>query len=249
VAARVGRVVNAPRLVAVPAGVNNSFWHQTTTWFSQGSSWTGSDGAVHLLGQHVWISAVSLGLACAVGVPLAVLLARWRAGGLVVTSLANAARAIPIVGILVLLATGPLGVGNRSAIVALTVFAIPAVLTNSYTGLRGVDAETRGAAVGMGMTRRQLTFRVDLPLAIPLIAAGVRLAAVQIWATATIAAIVGSGGLGDLVTTGYATQNYGEVAGGVVIVVVTALLLDELLARVQAVLRRRFGAVAPPQAG
>jgi osmoprotectant transport system permease protein len=227
------------------SGVNNSFWHQTKVWFSHGSSWTGSSGALHLLVQHLWISGVSLGLACAIGIPAAVLLARWRRGGIVVTSIANAARAIPIVGVLVLLAVGPLGVGNSAAIVALVVFAVPAVLTNSFTGIRGIDPEVRQAARGMGMTRFQLTARVELPLAIPLIAAGVRLAAVQVWATATIAAIVGSGGLGNLITVGFSTQNYGEVAGGVVIVIVTALLIDEVLSRGQDRLRHRFGAAVP----
>jgi osmoprotectant transport system permease protein len=229
------------------AQVDNSTWHQITTWFSTGSSWTGSGGALHLLVQHVWISGASLALACAIGIPLSVALARWRKGGLVVTSLANAARAIPIVGVLILLAVGPLGVGTNAAIVALVIFAIPPVLTNTFTGIRGVDGEVTQAATGMGMTRLQVSRRVEIPLAIPLIATGVRLAAAQIWATATIAAIVGSGGLGQLVTTGYATQNFGEVYGGVAIVIVTALLLDAILARTQSVLRRRFGQTAESQ--
>jgi osmoprotectant transport system permease protein len=237
--------MNLPAVLVIGSKVNNSFWHQTKVWFSQRSSWTGSGGALHLLNQHLWISGISLGFACLIGIPAAVLLARWRRGGLVVTSIANSARAIPIVGVMVLLAVGPLGVGNSAAIVALVVFAVPAVLTNAYTGIRVVDPEIRQAAVGMGMTRLQLTYRVELPLALPLIAAGVRLAAVQVWATATIAAIVGSGGLGNLVTVGYATQNYGEVAGGVSVVVVTALLLDEILSRAQTRLRRRFGAALP----
>jgi len=235
--------------VMVPATVNNSTWHQISVWFSTRASWTGSDGAVHLLGQHLWISGVSLAFACALGIPLAIGLARWQRGGLVVTSLANAARAIPIVGVMLILAVGPLGLGTRSAIVPLVIFAIPPVLTNTYTGIREVDSEATQAATGMGMTRLQVSRRVELPLAIPLIATGVRLAAVQVWATATIAAIIGSGGLGQLVTVGYATQNYGEVYGGVAVVVVTALLLDAALAQGQSVLRRRFGAAAPLPGG
>jgi osmoprotectant transport system permease protein len=94
------------------------------------------------------------------------------------------------------------------------------------------------------MTNGQLTRRVRLPLAIPLIATGIRLAAVQVWATATIAAIVGSGGLGQLVTTGYATNDYGEVYGGSLVIVVTALILDYGLARVQRSVRTRFGDVS-----
>jgi osmoprotectant transport system permease protein len=228
-------------IALAPTAVNNSTWHQITTWFSSRSSWTGSGGAPHLLVQHIWISGLSLALACAIGIPLSIVLARWQRGGLIVTSVANAARAIPIVGVLILLAVGPLGVGTSAAVVALVIFAIPPVLTNTFTGIRGVDSEVTRAATGMGMTRFQVSRRVEVPLAIPLIATGVRLAAAQIWATATIAAIVGSGGLGQLVTTGYATQNYGEVYGGVAIVVVTALILDAILARAQSALRRRYG--------
>jgi osmoprotectant transport system permease protein len=225
----------------VPSKVNNSVWHQISTWFSTGSSWTGSDGVGHLLVQHLWISGLSLALACAIGIPASIVLARWRRGGVVVTSLANGARAIPIVGIMLLLAVGPLGIGNSAAIVPLVIFAIPPILTNTFTGIRGVDREVTQAATGMGMSRFQVSRRVELPLAIPLIATGIRLAAVQVWATATIAAIIGSGGLGQLVTVGYATQNYGEVYGGVLVVIVTALLLDATLARGQTIVRRRFG--------
>ncbi|HEX3899916.1 MAG TPA: ABC transporter permease [Mycobacteriales bacterium] len=226
---------------------SNSTWHQLTTWFSSKSTWFGANGAAgvfHLLYQHVWISALSLAITCAIGIPLATLLARWRGGGLVVTSIANAARSIPIVGVMLLLAIGPIGIGTEPAVIALVIFALPPIVTNTYTGIRNVDAETSRAAVGMGMTRSQVLARVELPLAIPLIATGVRLAAVQIWATATIAAIIGSGGLGQLITVGYATQYYGEVYGGVVIIAVTAVLLDAALQRLQTVVRRRFGAQA-----
>jgi osmoprotectant transport system permease protein len=125
------------------------------------------------------------------------------------------------------------------------IFAVPPVLTNAFTGIREVDSEVTRAATGMGMTRFQLSRRVELPLALPLIAAGVRLAAVQVWATATIAAIVGSGGLGHLVTTGYATGDYGEVYGGVLVIIVTALLIDGGLGVVQKVLRRKYGTAVP----
>jgi osmoprotectant transport system permease protein len=233
--------------VLLPGRVDNSTWHQLTTWFSSRSSWFGSDGTAgvfHLLFQHIWISALSLGITCGIGIPLATLLARWRGGGLVVTSIANAARAVPIVGVMLLLAIGPIGIGTEPAVIALVIFALPPIITNTYTGIRNVDGETTKAAVGMGMTRFQVLTRVELPLSIPLIATGVRLAAVQIWATATIAAIIGSGGLGQLITVGYATQYYGEVYGGVVVIALTAVLLDAALQRLQTIVRRRFGAQA-----
>lgn len=225
----------------VPAHVNNSTWHQFTTFFTTRSSWTGSNGAVALLGQHVKIAGLSLLFAAVIGIPLAVLLSRWRRGGVVVTSLANGARAIPIVGVMVLLAVGPLGVSTKSAVVALVIFAVPPLLTNAFTGIRGVDPEVIQAAIGMGLTRGQITRRVELPLALPLIANGLRLAAVQVWATATIAAIIGSGGFGSLVTAGFATENFGEIYFGVVLVVVTVLLIDGGLAVVQRRIGRRYG--------
>lgn len=226
---------------ALPASANNSSWHQFTTWFTTRSSWTGSNGAVALLGQHVKIAGLSLLVAALLGIPLAVVLARWRRGGVVVTSLANGARAIPIVGVMVLLAVGPLGVSTKSAVVALVIFAIPPLLTNAFTGIRGVDREVIDAAVGMGLTRGQITRRIELPLALPLIANGLRLAAVQVWATATIAAIIGSGGFGSLVTAGFATENFGEIYFGVLLVVVTVLLIDGGLAVVQRRIGRRYG--------
>lgn len=231
--------------------MNNSVWHQIATWFSSKSTWFGADGSAgvfRLLYQHIWISALSLAITCAIGIPLATLLARWRRGGIVVTSIANAARSVPVVGVMLLLAVGPLGIGTAPAVVALVIFALPPIVTNTFTGIAEVDPETTRAAVGMGMRQSQVLLRVELPLAIPLIATGVRLAAVQLWATATIAAIIGSGGLGQLITVGYATQYYGEVYGGVVIIAVTAIGLDALMQRMQTVVRRRFGATRPAEA-
>jgi len=232
-------------VTTIPVEVNNSTWHQVTTWFSSQASWFGADGEAgvfHLLFQHIWISLVSLVLTCAIGIPLATALTRWRRGGLVVTSVANGARSIPIVGVMLFLVVGPVSDGTHAAVIALVIFAIPPVLTNTFTGIREVDREATGAAVGMGMTRLQVMRSVELPLAIPLIATGVRLAAVQIWATATIAAIIGSGGLGELVTHGYSLQDYGEVYGGVVVIAVTAIALDSLMRQAERTVRGRFGA-------
>jgi osmoprotectant transport system permease protein len=228
----------------------NGTWDQIGTWFTSRSSWFGSDGSAgvfHLLSQHVWICVLSLAITCGLGIPLAAVLTRWSRGGLVVTSIANAARSVPIVGVMLLLAVGPIGLGREPAVIALVIFALPPIVTNTYTGIREVDAETTRAAVGMGMTRFQVLRQVELPLAIPLIATGVRLATVQVWATATIAAIIGSGGLGQLITVGYATQYYGEVYGGVVVIAVTAIALDAVMKRLQTLVRNRYGAVVPVQ--
>jgi osmoprotectant transport system permease protein len=226
------------------SGKDVGTWHQIEVWFSTGSNFTGSGGVIDRLGQHASIWAEVMVLGAAVAIPLGIVLAQPRRGGVVVTSIANAARAVPILGILILLAAGALGVGRTSAVVALVIFAIPPMLTNTYTGVRGVSPDARAAAVGMGMSRLQLIRRVELPLAIPLIATGVRLAAVQVWATATLAAIIGSGGLGQFVVDGYSVGDYGEVYGGVVIVVVTALMLDALLGLIESALDRHYGDVS-----
>lgn len=223
------------------SGKNVGTWHQIEVWFSTGSNFTGQGGVVDRLGQHASISVEVMAIGAVVAIPLAVALAQLPRGGVVVTSIANAARAVPILGVLILLAAGALGVGRTSAVVALVIFAIPPMLTNTYTGIRGVSPDARAAAIGMGMTRLQLIRRVELPLAIPLIATGVRLAAVQVWATATLAAIIGSGGLGQFVVDGYSVGDYGEVYGGVVVVVVTALLLDGVLGWLEGLLSRRYG--------
>jgi osmoprotectant transport system permease protein len=215
--------------------------HDTWTWLTDGANYRGSEGVPWRLLQHAGISGLTLLIAISIALPIGVTLGHMRRGGLVVTSLANATRAVPVVGVLILLAVGPLGVGLSAVIVALVIFAIPPILTNSYTGIREVDEDVRQAAVGMGYRRRQVLLRVELPLAIPLIAAGIRLAAVQVWATATLAALVGSGGFGRFVVDGFALNDYGQIYGGAIYVAVTANVLEAALALVERRLRRRFG--------
>jgi osmoprotectant transport system permease protein len=214
---------------------------QVWSWLTTASNYQGSSGVPARFVQHAGLAGASLLIAAAIALPLGVLLGHGRRGGLVVTSLANAARAVPVVGVLIILAVGPLGVGRSAAIVALMIFAIPPILTNAYTGVREIDRDAREAAVGMGMKGRQVLLRVEVPLALPLIAAGFRLAVVQVWATATLAALVGSGGFGRFIVDGYAIQDYGQVYGGVIYVALTAVLLEVGLAAVERRLRARLG--------
>jgi osmoprotectant transport system permease protein len=118
-------------------------------------------------------------------------------------------------------------------VVALTLFAIPPLLTNAYVGIRDVDREVREAARGMGMTGLQLLRRVELPLALPLIAAGLRTAAVQVVATATLAAYVGGGGLGRLIADGFGRGDPAMTTAGGVLVAVLALTVELALAALQ----------------
>lgn len=205
----------------------------TLSWFADGSHYLGTGGVPHRLLQHVVISGASVGLAALIAVPIGVGLGHARRGGAIAVTLSNGGRAVPTVGVLILFAVGPLGIGNQSAIAALTLFAIPPILTNAYTGIRGVDPELREAARGMGMTGTQLLGKVELPLALPLVAAGVRTASVQVIATATLAALVGSGGLGRYIVDGFGRVDYPEVLAGAVCVAVLAVAVELLLGYLQ----------------
>jgi osmoprotectant transport system permease protein len=203
------------------------------------------------------VSGISVGLACLIALPIAFTLGHIGRGGSLAVILANASRAVPTFGLLILLAVTPVGFGNRAAVVALTLFAIPPLLTNAYVGVRDVDREVREAARGMGMTGGQVLRRVELPLALPLVAAGLRTAAVQVVATATLAAYVGGGGLGRFIADGFGQADPAMTTAGGVLVAALALTVEIALAALQRRLtpgprRRRVlpgldaTAVAPP---
>ncbi len=201
-------------------------------WFRDPQHWQGPDGVPTRFVEHVGVSAAALGIACALAIPLALWLGHVRRGGGLAVNVSNVGRAVPTFAVLVLLvlAPDPFGLSTLSILVALVVFAIPPILTNTYLGVREVDPATVDAARGMGMTGPQVLARVELPLAVPLLMDGVRLAAVQVIATATIAALVAGGGLGQLITDGFARQNQAQVVAGALCVLVLALGVEGLMA-------------------
>lgn len=207
------------------------------SWLTDGSHWTGGDGLLHLTVRQLVISAEALGLALVVALPIGLLLGHVRRGGPVVTSLGNLGRAVPTIGILILLSRiGVFGVRERTAVVALAIFGLPPILTNTFTATAAVDDDTIDAARGMGMRPLQVLRKVELPLALPLIAAGVRTAAVQVFATATLASYVGDATLGLPIEAGNNQQLYDQVVGTAIVIAAMALLLDVALGRVQALL-------------
>jgi len=145
----------------------------------------------------------------------------------------NVSRAIPTLALLTIFAATPIGFGNRATIIALAVFAIPPLLTNTYVGVREVDRDVVEAARGMGLSGRSVLLRVELPLAVPLIAAGFRTATVQVVATATLAALVGGGGLGRIITDGFGQQDQPQILAGGILVALLALVTEGVLALVQ----------------
>ncbi|MFF8815941.1 ABC transporter permease [Streptomyces pactum] len=227
---------------------------ETWTWLSTGSHWSGEAGVWNRLGEHLTLTFVSLGIACALALPLAVFLGHLGKGGTLAINISNAGRAVPTFAVLVLLLLSPLGRhGDLPTVLALVLFALPPLLTNAYVGMREADREVVEAARGMGMTGGQLIARVELPLALPMLMAGVRTAAVQVVATATLAALPGGGGLGRIITAGYRLTDTPQVVAGAFLVAVLALLVELVFVVVQWLLdpmrRRRTGrAPAPPRA-
>ncbi len=209
-------------------------WH----WLTARGHWTGEAGITSRLVQHVTLSALSLALACAIAMPLALWLGHIGRGGFVAIAVTNIGRAIPTFALLsVFSLINALGFGNRSIVLALVLFGVPPVLTNAYTGLRDVDRDVVEAARGVGMTGPQVLRKVEVPLALPLIVNGIRLAAVQIVATLTIAALVAGPGLGRIISQGFGTHNNGEIVAGALLVVALAVLVEALFALAQ----RRLG--------
>ncbi|TFV49391.1 ABC transporter permease [Blastococcus sp. TF02A-35] len=201
-------------------------------WLNDPLNWTRPRGILELAGQHLRISALAMGIALVVALPPAVWLGhRGRSGGFLL-GLSNVSRAVPTLAILTIFAVTPLGFTIWAPVIALAVFAIPPVLANTYVGFREVDRDVVEAARAMGMTGRQVAWRVELPLALPLVMTGIRTAAVQVVATATLAALLGGGTLGAVIRSGFGRQDYGIVVAGALLVAALALLTELVLAAV-----------------
>jgi osmoprotectant transport system permease protein len=189
--------------------------------------------------EHVELSGAALGIALLLALPLGVWLGHLHRGSFVAISVSNFGRALPS---LVLIAFGltVLGIGFWNNTAALVVLAIPPVLTNAFFGVDGVDRDAVEAARGMGMTGRQVLLRVELPLALPLVFAGIRIAAIFVVATATIAAIAGGGGLGEIIVNQASYRLSGVVAASLWVSFL-AFAAAGLLALAQRALSPRHG--------
>ena len=211
------------------------------SYLRDGAHWAGADGIWHLLLQQLLLTVTALAIAALIGLPIALWLGHLGRGGGLAINVSNVGRAVPTFAVLVLLSVGPAGTAvlgpygraGLATLIALTLFALPPIITNAYVAMREVPAEVLESARGMGMTGAQSFRGVELPLARPLVIAGLRLALVQVWATATIAALVAGPGLGQIITDGFYHSNYGEGVAGAVVVGVVALVLEVGAALVQ----------------
>ncbi|WP_406104968.1 ABC transporter permease [Streptomyces sp. NBC_01003] len=200
-------------------------------WLTTGSNWQGDKGVWHRLAEHLYFSGATLAVSCLIALPLALWLGHIGKGGGLAVNISNAGRAVPTLAVLVLLTLTPLGRhGDLPTFIALVLFAVPPLLTNAYIGMREVDRAVVEAARGMGMSGGQVFRRVELPLAYPMVMTGIRLAAVQVIATATLAAMAGKGGLGRIITAGFNLQDTPQVVAGAVLVALLALLVEGVLA-------------------
>jgi osmoprotectant transport system permease protein len=195
---------------------------------------------VHQFGEHIRLVAVSTALVLAIAIPLGVLLTRPRLRRLSAPflALANAGQAVPSIGVLVLLAV-TVGIGFQKAVIALILVSALPVLRNTMVGLQGVDRSLIDAGRGIGMSRTAVLFRVELPLAVPVILASVRVAVILNVGSATLAAFTNAGGLGDLINTGIALNRTPILLTGSVLTAVLALAADWLIGLVEHVLRPR----------
>jgi osmoprotectant transport system permease protein len=202
-------------------------------WLTDPAQWSGPDGIPFRTLQHLGYSLVATVIAVAIALPLGIFIGHTGRGSLVVINLANQGRAIPALGIL-FLTFFLFGFGVTPILAALTALAVPPIVTNSYIGVRSVDRDVRESAEGMGMRGRQVLWKVEVPVAMPLIMAGIRTSTVQVVATATLAAVVGLGGLGRYLIDGLSQRDLPQVVGGAILVAVLSLATELVLGRVQA---------------
>ena len=194
-------------------------------WFADPAQWGGSDGIPRRLIEHVQLSAESVAIGALIALPIGIALGHYGRFGNLAINISNVGRAIPSFGILVL-AFQVFGLGDFPIVLSLTALAIPPMLTNSYVALREVDPDVKDAARGMGFREFAQLLRVELPLAVPLVMAGVRTSAVQVVATATLAALIAGGGFGRYIIDGLAQQDYTKLFAGAILVALLAMATE-----------------------
>ena len=209
-----------------------NFANQVLQWFLNSAHWQGDGGIPHRTVEHLAMSGASVLTAALIALPVGIAIGHYGRGGILAINISNIGRAVPSFAVLVL-AVELFGIGALPAFIALVALAIPPIVTNSYIGMREVDADVREAARGMGMRERAVLLRVELPIALPLIMAGIRTSAVNVVATATLAALVAWGGLGRFIVDGFGLQDYPMMFAGAIMVAVLSLIVEFSLAGVQ----------------
>jgi osmoprotectant transport system permease protein len=213
------------------------FLGEVGSWFADPANWSGRNGIPNRLGEHLWISVVSLGVGLVLALPVGLFIGHTGRGAFLAISISNVGRAIPSLGMIGIVFPVVLALdvssGFWSTVIALAALAIPPIVTNTYVGLREVDRDIIEAGRGMGMREGQLLRSVEVPLALPIILAGIRIAAVQVVATATLALVVGGGTLGTLIYIGIQTSDEPMVFASALMVAILAILTEVAFALLQ----------------
>lgn len=202
----------------------------TLAWFADPAHWQGNDGIPIRVFEHLELSGVAVIIGLAIALPAGLWLGHTGRGAFIAVNVANLGRALPSLALLALalpLAFAlHLGLGFWPTLFALVPLTIPPILTNTYVAVRGVDREVVEAARGMGLQERAILRTVELPIALPLILSGVRTAAVNVIATATLGALVAGGGLGRYIVDGLALQEYERLFAGALLVAFLAIAVE-----------------------
>ena len=218
------------------------FLGEVVAWLTDPANWSGPGSIPVRVAEHAALSGVSLLVGLAIALPFGLRIGhtgRWAGA---VVAITNVGRAVPSIGVLgiafsitlpFIAAVGMRGIGTLPTLIALIVLAIPPIVLNAYVGIRDVDPDTVEAARGMGMSESQVLRRVEVPIAMPVILAGVRTASVQVIATATLGAILSSGGLGRFIVDGFALHDYPQMVGGALLVMALTLTSEALFSVLQ----------------
>ena len=212
---------------------------ETAAWLTDPTNWSGASGIPTRLVEHLAVSFAALLLAVAIALPIGLFVGHTRRGASLAVNVANLGRALPTLALITIflpvtvLIDPQLGFKVYPTLLALVVLGLPPILVNTYVGVSGVDADLVEAGRGMGLRETEILRRVEVPVAIPVIAGGIRSAASQIVATATLGAIFGGVGLGRYLVEGIAQNDNGMIFGGVTLVAVLSLLTETVFAIVQ----------------
>jgi osmoprotectant transport system permease protein len=204
---------------------------ETVRWFADRAHWSGSSGVPARMFEHVQISLLAVAVAGLIALPVGMFIGHTRRGEFLAVSVGNLGRALPSFGILALvfpltLRYAPGSIGFAPTLIALILLAIPPILTNTYVGVQNVDPDVTEAARGMGLSGRQVLLQLEVPLAAGLIVAGLRTAAVQVVATATLGAVFAWGGLGRFIVDGFAQGDDGMIVAGALLVAALAIMTE-----------------------
>ncbi|GAA4156217.1 ABC transporter permease subunit [Gryllotalpicola daejeonensis] len=207
-------------------------YSQAFAWLADPAHWSGATGVPQRLLEHLGYTGLTLIVAIAIGLPVGLLIGHTGRGREVVVPFTGALRALPTLGLVILLALG-LGIGILPPLIALVILALPPIIAGAYSGVESVDREVVDAARSVGFTGSGVLWQVEVPLALPLIVGGIRSACLQVIATWTVAAFLPLGGLGRFLYDALPNEDYAQLLAGSILVIVLALLVDGLFALVQ----------------